>query len=138
MRLVDMDRLADRHVVVRRAYLGTAVLLLCVHLAMGPGRARDRLVMVGVAVFMMCFGFWAMRLVLGFQVALHGMTRFVRAGCTFFFWFFGFSVLWSLTAAALGNRLGAVSAAMCLGWSLGALMTYVRYRSVQPKRHEAI
>jgi hypothetical protein len=133
MQLDDMDRIAERHVVVRRAYFGTAALLLCLHLVIGPGRVRDRLVMVGIALFMMCVGFWGARLVLGFQVALHGMTRFVRAGCALGFWFFALGVLWSLVAVALGNRFGAVSAVMCLGWSLGALMTYVKYRSVQPK-----
>jgi hypothetical protein len=134
MNSLTLDQVADKHVTVRRVFLAAAGCLLCVYAVAGSGTVRERFVLAVVAIFMMLFGFWAVRLILGFQVALHGMKPFVRTFCAFFFWFFAFCAMWSIAVAPFHVDLWAVSAIGCLGWSLGALMTYVRYRSVQPKR----
>ena len=84
-------------------------------------------------VFFAFFGFFGMRLVLGLQVKLHGMKPFIRTACTWFFYFFAVCGLWSLITAAAHPDIAAVAVVMCLGWSSGALMTYVRYQAVPPK-----
>ncbi len=114
-------------------YIGLAASLLIARLVLMSGSLRQWFVDSGVAVFFAVFGFFGVWLILGVQVELRGMDTVVRAACTFFFYMFAFCAVWSVAVAGSHPDYWATSAVSCLGWSLGALYTYVRYRNTPPK-----
>src|SRR5262245_21491381 len=128
-----MEWAAKHHRTVLRGYFFVAVVALVAHLTLSAEAASVRFTMAAVAIFFALFGYFGMRLIIGIQVKLHAMKPFIRAYCTFGFYFFAVGSLWTLATASAHPELAAVGVVGGLGWSLGALMTYVKYRGVASK-----
>ena len=124
---------ADRARSIFLVYIGIAACLLSGRLVVGSKPLGQWFMASGMAVFFAVFGFFAIWLIIGVQVELRGMNTVVRGACSFFFYLFAFCAVWSVAVAGPHPEYWATGAVACLGWSLGALRTYVRYRDTPPK-----
>ena len=128
-----MDWAANRAKAIFGAYLGLGVCFLIVRFIQVSGSWREWSKDAGMALFMAVFGFFAVWLIVGAQVELRGMDPIVRGACAFFFYMFALCTVWSLAVAAYHPEYWGTAAISCLGWSIGALHAYVRYRHTPPK-----